>query len=227
MLAFGAAVALGYRHVETDVHATADGVVVAVHDPTLDRVTDRVGRIADLPWSEVSRARIGGTEPVPTLADLLHTWPDLRINIDLKAPGAVLPTVAVIEAARAWDRVCVTSFSDRRRRGALSRLSAPVATSAGTGTVARFLTAVAAGSRAGVTRALRGVHGLQVPERAGAIRVVTPRTLAAAHANGVQVHVWTVNDQGDMERLLDLGVDGLVTDRADLLRGVLGRRGAW
>ncbi len=227
MAAFGAAVALGYRYVETDVHATADGVVVAVHDATLDRVTDATGRIADLPWSRVRQARIGGTEPVPTLAEVLATWPDLRVNLDLKSPGAVAPTVAVIEAARAWDRVCVASFSDRRRAGALARLTAPVATSAGTGTVVRFLAAVAARSRGGVARALRGVHCLQVPERSGAVRVVTPRTLAAAHAHGVQVHVWTVNDPGDMERLLDLGVDGLVTDRADLLRDVLTARGQW
>lgn len=227
MAAFGAAVELGYRYVETDVHATADGVVVAVHDATLDRVTDATGRIADLPWARVREARIGGTEPVPTLAEVLATWPDLRVNLDLKSPGAVAPTVAVIEAARAWDRVCIASFSDRRRTGALARLTAPVATSAGTGTVGRFLAAVAARSSAGVARALRAVHCLQVPERAGAVRVVTTRTLAAAHAHGVQVHVWTVNDQGDMERLLDLGVDGLVTDRADLLREVLAARGQW
>lgn len=226
MAAFRAAVDLGYRYVETDVHATADGVVVAVHDPTLDRVSDATGRIADLPWSRVREARIGG-EAVPTLAELLETWPDLRVNLDLKSPGSVLPTVADIEAARAWDRVCVASFSDRRRAGALARLTAPVATSAGTGTVGRFLAAVAARSRRGVARALRGVDCLQVPERAGAVRVVTERTLAAAHAHGVQVHVWTVNDPADMERLLDLGVDGLVTDRSDLLKEVLAARGQW
>lgn len=227
MAAFAAAVDLGYRYVETDVHATADGVVVAFHDATLDRVTDRTGRIAALPWSVVREARIGGTEPVPTFAKLLETWPGLRVNLDLKSAGAVSPTVAVIEAARAWDRVCVTSFSDRRRRAALGLLSRPVATSAGTSTVARFLAAVAAGSRSGAARALRGVDCLQVPERSGAVRVVTPRTIAAAHAHGVQIHVWTVNDPDDMERLLDLGVDGLVTDRADLLREVLVSRDRW
>ncbi|HWS58202.1 MAG TPA: glycerophosphodiester phosphodiesterase family protein [Actinotalea sp.] len=227
MAAFGAAVGLGYRYVETDVHATADGVVVAFHDETLDRVTDATGRVADLRWSVVGAARIGGTEPVPTLADLLGTWPDLRVNIDIKSAAAVGPTAAVVERTAAHDRVCLTSFSDARRRAALRALSRPVATSGGTRTVAGFLGATAVRSERGQARTLRGVDCLQVPERQGRVRVVTAATVAAAHAHGVQVHVWTVNDPADMHRLLDLGVDGLVTDRADLLRDVLRSRSQW
>ena len=96
MAAFAAAVDLGYRYVETDVHATRDGVPVAFHDATLDRVTDGSGAIADLSWDQVRRARIAGVEPVPSLADLLGTWPDLRVNIDLKAASAIGPTTEVI-----------------------------------------------------------------------------------------------------------------------------------
>ena len=117
--AFEAAVRLGYRYVETDVHATRDGVVVAFHDETLDRVTDRRGAIPELSWREVSRARVGGAEPVPQLEDLLGSWPELRVNIDIKSPGAILPLVRVIERTRAHDRVCVTSFSDQRRDAAV------------------------------------------------------------------------------------------------------------
>lgn len=227
MAAFAAAVDLGYRVVETDVHATADGVVVAVHDATLDRVTDTTGRIADLPWERVREARIGGSEPVPTLEELLGTWPDLRVNLDVKAAQAIPGTIEVIERTASHDRVCVASFSDARRRAVVRGLSRPVVTSGGTGTTARFLAAVASGSASAVRRAVREIDCLQVPEKAGAIRVVSERTVAAAHASGAQVHVWTVNDAEDMRRLLDLGVDGLISDRADVLRDVLLERGQW
>jgi glycerophosphoryl diester phosphodiesterase len=227
MAAFAAAVALGYRYVETDVHATRDGVAVAFHDDALDRVTDGRGRVADLPWSSVSRALIAGTEPVPRLEDLLGTWPDLRVNIDVKSAHAVGPLVAAVERTRAHDRICVASFSDARRRAAERALSRPVTTSAGTGTAARFRIAVAARRPGSVQRALAAVDGLQVPERRGRLSVVTAATVAAAHAAGRFVHVWTVNDADDMVRLLDLGVDGIVSDRADVLRDVLTARGAW
>jgi len=227
LAAFAAAVDLGYRYVETDVHATRDGVVVAFHDETLDRVTDGSGTLAELPWATVRAARIGGVEPVPTLAELLGSWPELRVNIDVKSAAAIGPTAEVIERTAAHDRVCLTSFSDARRRAVVAALSRPVATSAGTRTVAGFLAATAGHSRRGQARALREVDCLQVPQRYGLLPVVSAATLAAAHAHGVQVHVWTVNDPVEMTRLLDLGVDGLVTDRADLLREVLRSRGVW
>lgn len=229
MSAFAAAVALGYHYVETDVHATQDGVLVAFHDTRLDRVTDRTGSITGMPWAEVSGARIGGVEPVPRLEEILDTWPELRVNIDIKTSGAIVPLVRAIERTNAHDRVCVTSFSDHRRAAALRRLSRPVATSAGQRTVARFLAAARLPRRreAALARVLRGVDCLQVPEDFGRIKVVNAATLEAAHAVGVQVHVWTVNDDADMHRLLDLGVDGLVSDRADLLKQVLQERGTW
>lgn len=227
MSAFDAAVRLGYRYVETDVHATADEVVVAFHDATLDRVSDGSGAIADLPWSTVRRARIGGAEPIPTLEDLLGSWPELRVNIDVKAAGAVEPLARVIERTKAHDRVCVASFSDARRRAVVMRLSRPVATSAGPVALGAFRVAAWLRFGAGVRTALRGVDCLQVPERYGPLTVVSAATLAAAHDAGRQVHVWTVNDVATMNRLLDLGVDGIVTDRADLLRDVLRERSWW
>lgn len=227
MAAFGAAVDLGYRYLETDVHATADGVLLAFHDDRLDRVTDRTGTISALPWDEVSRARIGGTEPVPLLEDVLGAWPEARLNIDVKAASAVRPLLDVLDRTRAHDRVCVASFSDRRRRAVLAGSGRPVTTSAGSTVVAAFLAAVGAGSGRAVRRALQGLDCLQLPERLGPVPVVTRRSLAAAHAAGVPVHVWTVDDPDDMQRLLDLGVDGLVTDRADTLREVLLARGLW
>lgn len=228
MAAFAAAVELDYDYIETDVHATADGVVVALHDATLDRVTDRTGAVAELPWSEVSRALIGGVEPVPALEDVLGSWPSLRVNIDVKSPGAVAPLARVLDRTRAHDRVCVASFSDARRRAVLRRLAAPVASSAGQSLIAAFVAAASTpGLRGFAGSLLRGVDCLQVPATFRGRPVVTPATVAAAHAAGRPVHVWTVNEPAEMRRLLDLGVDGLITDRADLLRDVLESRNQW
>src|SRR5439155_27088203 len=106
LAAFSRAVELGYRYVETDAHVTADGMLLAFHDHVLDRVTDRTGVIADLPWAEVKGARVDG-EPIPLMEDLLGTWPQLRVNIDPKHDAAVEPLVAALERTKAFDRVCV------------------------------------------------------------------------------------------------------------------------
>ncbi len=228
--AFGAAVDLGFRYVETDVHATSDGTLIAFHDDHLDRVTDRTGTVAELPWREVRRANIAGTAEIPTLDEVFETWPDLRVNIDCKAESAVAPLARVIERHNAHDRVCIASFSDKRRRAVLRRLSRPVATSGGQSVITRFVIGgpVPSWSRIPVGRnALRGVDCLQVPVSSGRVRVVSAASLRRAHEMGVQVHVWTIDDAAQMHALLDLGVDGIMTDRADILRDVLVQRGQW
>lgn len=232
MAAFAAAVDLGFTYVETDAHGTTDGVAVALHDTHLDRTTDATGAVAELDWNTVRRARIGGIEPVPRLVDLLGTWPDLRVNIDVKAASGVVPVAEAIEHTAAHDRVCVASFSARRRRATLARLSRPVATSAGTNEVRRFVLAARARAAPLVRHAVRDVGALQVPTTGrlplvGPTAVVDDVTVAAAHAAGRQVHVWTIDDAEQMDRLIDIGVDGIVTDRADILRDVLRRRGLW
>lgn len=230
MPAFQSAIDLGFRHLETDVHATSDGVLLAFHDESLDRVTDGSGQITRMRWEQVSPARIGGVEEIPRLEVMLHAWPHARFNIDIKSAGAIGPLVRVIERARAHHRVCVTSFSDARRREALRRLTRPVVTSAGQGTTARFRLAAQSGPRRRdkqVATAMRDADGLQVPVSFRGIRVVTEQSVAAAHAAGKFVHVWTINDAAEMHRLLDLGVDGLVSDRADVLKAVLIDRGQW
>src|SRR5215468_7048053 len=127
--AFEHAVWLGYPYLETDAHATSDGVLVAFHDKTLDRVTDRTGAIARLTASEVAAARIKGTEPIPLLEELLGAWPDVRFNIDVKAAPAAKPLAELIRRTAAWDRVCITSFSAFRLRHARRLLGRPVCTS--------------------------------------------------------------------------------------------------
>jgi len=227
MKAFEAAVALGAEFLETDVHATADGVLLAFHDERLDRVTDAAGVVTELRWEVVRHARIGGREPIPLLADVLGTWPHVAVNVDLKSAGAVAPFVEVVRRAGARERVVVASFSDRRRADAVAALEmdGPVAWSPGSGGVARLVGAVRTPGRRAraerVRRALRGAACVQVPERYGMVRIVTPALVDAVHAAGAQVHVWTVDDPADMRRLLDLGVDALVTNRADLALDVL------
>ncbi len=225
MAAFENAVALGYRYLETDVHATADGVLLAFHDRTLDRVTDAVGRVARLPWSTVRHARIGGAEAIPLLADLLGAWPDVRVNIDVKEAGAVGPLARELARTGAVDRVCVASFSSRRLAAARAAVGPRLCTSLATRGVLRLR--AAAVHPATYRLAPDGVPCAQVPDRLGPLPVVTRGLVAAAHARGQRVHVWTVDDAASMHRLLDLGVDGLMTDELVTLRDVLCARRQW
>lgn len=224
--AFANAVGLGYRYLETDVHATADGRLVAFHDPRLDRVTDATGAIAELPWSQVRQARVGGREPIPLLAEVLESFPRARVNVDIKAALAIRPLWELVERLAAHDRVCVGSFSSRRL-GAFRRLAGErVATTAGPwGTAALRFAPSLARHLSSPTQVLQVPAGVQV--RGRRLPVVTARLVAAAHDVGKHVHVWTIDDPDEMHRLLDLGVDGLVSDRIDVLRDVLRARGAW
>ncbi|MEU0211149.1 glycerophosphodiester phosphodiesterase [Streptomyces canus] len=220
---FGRAVETGYRYLETDVHSTADGKLVAFHDATLDRVTDGAGRIADLPWADVRHARVAGKEPVPLFEELLETFPEARWNVDIKAGPALQPLLDLIERTDAWDRVCVGSFSEARVMRA-QRLAGPrLATSYGTRGVLNLRL-----RSWGVPAALRrSAVAAQVPETQSGIQVVDHRFVRAAHARGLQVHVWTINEPDRMHRLLDLGVDGIMTDHIDTLRKVMEERGVW
>ncbi|HET6987453.1 MAG TPA: glycerophosphodiester phosphodiesterase [Kribbella sp.] len=219
MHAFQNAVDLGYRYLETDLHATSDGVAIAFHDSKLDRVTDRTGVVAELPWSEVSKARINGHEPIPRLDELLEHFPDIRFNLDIKAENGLKPAAGVLRAANAIDRVCVSSFSQSRVRRARKELGPRLCTGYGEWEIVliRFLP-FALKSRGAC---------LQIPSGYGPLRVLTPGLIKRAHARGKQVHVWTVDDPATMRRMLDAGVDGLITDRTDLLRDVLIERGQW
>jgi glycerophosphoryl diester phosphodiesterase len=222
--AFAHAVALGYRYLETDVHVTRDGVLVAFHDALLHRVTDGVGRVEELDSHRLARIRVGAREPVPTLADLLSAFPGARFNLDLKSAGAVAPLAAFVREHRIEDRVLVGSFSGRRLRRFRRLAGAGIATSASPGEVAAYLALPAWLARL-LTRGRPAA--LQVPHRRGPLEVASGRLVRRAHAAGVAVHVWTVDDPDEMRLLLDRGVDGLMTDRTDILAEVLRERGLW
>lgn len=226
MAAFADAVALGYRYLETDVHVSSDGVLVVHHDPELDRVTDTVGAIAGLTWEAVSRARISSREPVPRFDDLVSSFPDVRLVVDVKDDRAVDPMIERLRRdARLLERICLGSFSDARLDRIRNALGERVCTSAGPAEVRRLR--IGSLTRRGGSRVRLRADVLQVPRRFGAIRVVDGRFLAAARWAGKPVQVWTVNDPGEMHRLLDLGVDGLISDRTRVLREVLVDRGVW
>ena len=226
MAAFDDAVALGYRYLETDVQVTVDGVLVAFHDPHLDRVTDRTGAIAELPWSEVSRARIGGTEPIPRLDELFASYPGIRWNLDLKVDRVVAPMISRLGSdRRLLERICLGAFSDVRLDAVRRALGARACTSAGPLEVRRLRFASMFGRPLDQVRL--AADCLQIPLRHGRVPLVEPVFLAAARRRGLPVHVWTINDVPTMEALLDRGVQGVVTDHTRLLREVLQRRGLW
>jgi glycerophosphoryl diester phosphodiesterase len=223
--AFQACVEMGYRYLETDVRVTADGVLAVFHDPTLERVTDRSGRIDTLPWSEVSTARIGGREPILRLEDLLGAWPDVRFNLDIKAAGVLAPLVRLVRRLAIADRICLGSFSDARIAAARRLFGPAVCTALGPRGVAALRLSSYSPRAAGLVRIQAGVA--QVPLQLGGRALVDERFLAAAHARDLQVHVWTVDAEEEVTTMLDLGVDGLMTDRPAMLKELLEKRGQW
>jgi glycerophosphoryl diester phosphodiesterase len=225
--AFQTAVDLGYRYLETDIQATADGQVVAFHDDRLDRVTDRTGLIASMPWRQVREARVGGTEPIPTLPELLEAFPDARFNLDLKGPGTASPVWEAIRRHAAYDRVCIGSFSPRRLGQFRKLAGTRVATAAGQLGIAalRFLPQRISSLAHSPAQVLQVPVGHVVAGRP--VTVVTPQIVEAVHRVGMHVHVWTIDDRAQMERLLDMGVDGIHSGRIDVLKDVLVARGHW
>ncbi|UUZ59091.1 glycerophosphodiester phosphodiesterase [Nocardioides sp. B-3] len=225
MAAFSHAVALGYDYLETDVHVTRDGVLLAFHDDVLDRVTDKTGSIAETSYADVQAALIGGRERVPTLAELFEAFPDVKFNIDIKSAGSVPALADFISEHDARDRVLVGSFSGRRLNQFRRLTDRRVATSAHPREVAAYVLSPSAALARLLTPGRP--DALQVPHRRGRLTVASRGVIRRAHANGVQVHVWTIDEQAEMIELLDRGVDGLITDRTDILCDVLRSRGQW
>ncbi|WP_055585522.1 glycerophosphodiester phosphodiesterase [Peterkaempfera griseoplana] len=254
LAAFEQAVALGYRYLETDARVTADGTLLAFHDARLERTTDATGAVAELPWRTVRSARVGGSEPIPLLEELLDAFPQARVNIDVKSGAAVAPLVEAVRRTGSWDRVCVGAFSDRRLARVRAAAGPRLATSLGPRSVLglrlRSLTGPVPADRLLGDRLLgaavrRQAVCVQVPVRYPAVEqpsqpgaapgnpggrgvtVVDRAFVRAAHRRGLQVHVWTVDDPEVIRHLVGLGVDGIMSDRIDLLRDVLVEHGVW
>lgn len=205
--AFDAGMNAGADGLELDVHLSADGIVVVHHDKTLERTTKGSGPVAAHTAAELGKLN------VPTLRDVLHRYPDTRVIIEMKDDSAALgeALAADVKSADAVDRVCAAGFginAVRAARAALPRM----ASSAAQEEVRRAL------HRTWVCWPLRSCawQGYQVPETAGRLRVVSPRFIRYAHQAGLRVQVWTVDNEPDMIRLLDWGVDALISNRPDL-----------
>lgn len=231
LAAFRRAVQEGFAYLEMDVHATADGVPVVHHDALLDRTTDGHGPIALRTAAALADVRVRGREPLPLLEQVLAELPDTRITVELKSDAVVEPVLAVLERTGSWHRVCLGSYHDRRlrraRTAAGSRLCTSMAQGAAFGLRSRaWLDALPAPLRHLPAPPSPGDLA-QLPRRFGPLTVVDAALLRAAHDSGREVHVWTVDTPAEMTALLDLGADGLLSDRPDLLRDVLHARGAW
>jgi glycerophosphoryl diester phosphodiesterase len=222
--AFALSYALGFRYLETDVRTTSDGVCVAHHDASLRRTAGVRARVRDLTWSELAGLPLAGGHRVPRLADLLEGFPDARFMIDVKDPRAIGPLARTLRQAKAEHRVCVAGSADRWLADARAVMGRGVSTAMGWESLTRLTTAARLGMRPrGVVRA----PFAHVPLRLHRLPVFVERLVAMVHELGAQLLVWTVDEPARMHRLLDFGVDGIITDRPDLLREVLTRRGAW
>jgi glycerophosphoryl diester phosphodiesterase len=223
LLAFARAIAAGVTHVETDVHVSADGVAMVSHDPDLRRLTERTATVAHLTSHELRRIDLGFGQGYCSLAEALDAFPETRFNIDIKIAGAVEPAVDAIRAANATGRVLIGSFSPARRLKAVRMLPGVVTSVSSRGAIAA-VAAAQRGPSAALRRILQDVDAVQLPETVLRMPTFTPRTIAGFHDAGVEVHAWTINVPLEMDRLLAIGVDGLVSDRADLALEAIRRR---
>ncbi|MEX3016442.1 glycerophosphodiester phosphodiesterase [Gymnodinialimonas hymeniacidonis] len=220
--AFAYAAGLGFTHIETDVHLSRDGVVVVHHDDTFERMFGDARAVAEMDWAEIATLRTAAGAEVPRLDEVLAAFPQTFFNIELKCLEVAAPLAEVISRADALDRVCVGAFDPKNTAAIRGMLGEGLCWSPAHAGVARLW---AAGWGVPVGRLPYPV--VQVPTAFNGIPVVTGRVQRAAQKRGVKVQVWTVDDRAEMERLLDLGVDGIMSDRPSVLKEVLQARGAW
>ena len=223
MPAFAKAIELGYTYLETDVHSTRDGVLLAFHDDDLLRTCGVAGKISELDYSEVRNARVNGAEPIPLLQDIFDAWPQARINIDCKSDAALQPLIKALRPPDVLDKVCVGSFSDKRLSVLRETFGPSLCSSLGPKQVALLRVR----SWIGVVKPFEGALAAQIPLKQGPITLTDKRLVDDAHSAGLQVHVWTIDEPNEMEHLLDLGVDGIMTDKPLVLKQILQNKGLW
>ena len=238
MLAFAGAHALGVDVLELDVHLSADGEVVVIHDATVERTSDGSGAVADLTVAELRELDFGyrwrppgGADvdfpyrgrglTIPTLREVLETFPDTAVNIELKPADTRLVAITcdLIRELGRERSVLVASFRDRNLREFRQRCP-EVATSAGNDEAATF---VVMNMLYLANLYTPSAEAFQVPVQRSGIEVVTPRLVSSVAGRNVHLDVWTINSEAEMRRLIDMGVGGLITDRPDLALQVLGR----
>lgn len=223
--AFQAALDVGADLLETDVHLSKDGQVIVAHDPDLTRVAGRPGLVSDYTASELAGFDLGFGQGFPTLVEALEAFPTAKFNIDVKVPEVVDAFVDVVVNMNVHDRVLVASFDEASRSKAVSQLPG-VVSSTTIGHVVEGRLRSWFGLSGATWNMPPEIRAVQVPPVRWGMAIVTPSFLRMAHSKGLEVHVWTINEARDMERLLDMGVDGIVTDRADLAVDIVAKRRA-
>jgi len=224
MLAFGRGLEAGADHLETDLHRTADDHLVCFHDESVDRTTDGAGSVGSYTLAELRRLdagynhRVDGAFPfrgrglrVPTLGEVLATFSSVGVVVDIKVDGLEDPLTDILEKMNAWERVIVGSFSDVRLLRMRHRSADQALVSAGPLTARAWWLA----SRLRRSGPLE-FPVLQLPMSVNGVRLIDRRLVETAHANGTAVHVWTVNQPAEIDRMWALGVDAIITDRADV-----------
>ncbi|MCY4258638.1 MAG: glycerophosphodiester phosphodiesterase [Rhodobacteraceae bacterium] len=222
MEAFESAYNLGYRYLETDVHVTRDGKLVAFHDDDLDRMTDGAGRITEQDWNDLRRLKVAGMARIPLFTDLLDRWPNARFIVDPKEDNAVEPLHRVLAEQNIWDRVCVGSFSVKRILWLREQAGPRLCTSMTRNEVIRLRFA-----SLGLPTGHFAAQCIQVPLRHRGIRVLTPGFIRAARQRNLPIQIWTINDRPTMEWLIEIGIDAIMTDDAALLKSLLQKGGLW
>ena len=222
MAAFADAAQQGFRFLETDVHASRDGAVFAFHDDSLLRMTGEDIAISTLDAADIATITVAGDHAIPRMGELLEVFPDCRFNIDAKAWPVVEPLAGLIRAHAVDASICIGAFSDARILKVCQLVGRPLCHSIGPREATRFRLAALMGLSAYFSAGC-----VQFPVNRKGISMVTPATVAHAHKLGLQVHAWTINDESTMHGLIDMGVDGIMTDDCALLKSVLIKRNKW
>lgn len=215
--AFEEALNFGATHIESDVHATKDGVAVLFHDNDLKRVAGVNKTISELTFEQLQAISLRHNSRVPSLEQALQSFPEARFNLDIKSMGSAIPAAKVINQTGSHQRVLVSSFNAGRRQAALQALEFEVATSAA---VSDFLTIFGSSKlrlRALAQSVSQGLDAVQIPVARGLLKFANPRFVSFLRGLGLEVHFWTINDPDTMKRLFQMGATGVVTDRLDLV----------
>lgn len=216
----------GFKYIETDLYATSDGVVVLHHDPLLERTTDGAGKIRDYTWAELSKVTDESGNPLMRLDEVLEEFPELIFNTDAKENSVLRPLIATIRRSQASSQVSLSSFSEGRLKLLRSQLPG-VKSSLGTAAIGQLVLAAHSPRplrtvlATGVPGPRKGAEAVQVPLESNSVRVITPAFIELAHSRGLAVHVWTINTVAEMNEILDLGVDGIITDEPSLAQQVI------
>ena len=225
LVAFGRSYALGVRYLETDVRLTADGELIAFHDASLRRVTGRRRAVNRTDLAAIRELRVFGAEPIPTLSEVLLAFPDGRFSIDVKERAAIEPLAHLLIASGAANRVCVAGSWDSCLASVGELAGVELTVALGWRSLAATVSRLHMG-RLPRTPYPAGTFA-HVPLRLGKVAIFADDLVDRARSIGVRLIVWTVDDPSTMHRLLDAGVDGIITDRPDVLREVLIARGQW